>query len=433
MMEDPKFKVSVYALERRDLVRVSRRRNRWGAEITETGTRLLTGLADVVGSFDQVTDSLTSRLSDPAKRTEQTAVKSDVLPAKSATQEMVDRLSKEGGITFESSETRKYKQLVAVARRKSLVPDDMELIITTHLRTGCTVEMKRRPEWQLVTLNPVAIPERLDMAHDAVAKLVTERTDRLGMDKVTWKRALRLVQGFAAEVEERGYSLSVTSPPPLDYYGRPLGPGRADGHLTVIVGEDRVQLFLSRVPAPSPFETARNSPRVDFIRVRLSGLEPAFWQSEWTEASTVRSEEMLARMLQEIELRAAREADRRLERQRREDEKRRRWEQVRAQAVVKLNENHRAAVLLDQAERFQRVKLFRDYIEAAKSRLGAMDSGPAAEARTWLEWAEAHTDAIDPMLEEIRTPEDPKADAEAIKPFMEGWSPYGHDIGWGRL
>lgn len=165
--------------------------------------------------------------------------------------------------------------------------------------------------------------------------------------------------------------------------------------------------------------------KTDFLSIRLSGLEPPFWQSEWTETDTASADSLLPRIIQEVELRAARAVEVRLEKQRRDDEKRRQWEQVRDRAIARLNEEHRAKVLLDQAERFQRVQLLSDYIAAMRSRIESMDLADVAAATDWLQWVETYTAATDPLLGVLRIPDDPKPDADAIKPHMKGWSPYG--------
>jgi hypothetical protein len=85
---------------------------------------------------------------------------------------------------------------------------------------------------------------------------------------------------------------------------------------------------------------------------------------------------------------------------------------------------------LDQAERFQQVQLLGDYIAAMRSHIESMNFVDAAAATDWLQRAEAHATAINPLLGEIRMPDDPKPDADALKPFMKGWSPYGRERGY---
>lgn len=374
-----------------------------------------------------------------------TPARAPAAPAKSATQKMMDRVMVDHVIEFTSAETGRYRQLVTVARRKKLFPDDMELVVTTSWNKPCTVELKRRPEWQLVALGPVDVPAGIRTAHEVVAKLKQQRTDRLGMDAPRWNWTLRIVQGLAIEAERRGYGVAAVPVPKPDYYGHISREERANGHLRIRIGDDEVHLHFSQAKERAPHlltsaELRRQASgysvptedlvKTDFLNIRLSGLEPPFWQSEWTETDTARADSVLPRIIQEVELRAARAVEVRLEKQRRDDEKRRQWEQVRDRAIGRLNEDHRAKVLLDQAERFQRVQLLGDYIAAMRSRIQSMNLVDAAAGTDWLQWAETHARAINPLLGEIRMPDNPKADADAIKQYMKGWSPYGPDRGY---
>jgi len=452
-MADPKFKVSAYALDRRNLVRVNRRKNPWIAEITEAGKQLLANggtasmtVADPVKPASTVIQASAAVpvASRSTSRPAQVPARVPTAPAKSATQKMMDLLVVERVVEFTSAETGRYKQLVTVARRKKLFPDDMELVVTTIWNKPCTVELRRRPEWQLVALAPVDVPAVIRTPHDVVAKLKQQRTDRLGMDTPRWNWTLRIVQGLAIEAERRGYGVAAVPVPKPAYYGRVSHEERTNGHLKVSIGEDEVHLRFSQAKERAPHLLTASELRrqangysvptedlvkTDFLNILLTGLEPPFWQSEWTETDTARADSLLPRIVQEVELRAARAVEVRLEKQRRDDEKRRQWEQVRDRAIGRLNEDHRAKVLLDQAERFQRVQLLGDYIAAMRSHIESMNLVDAAAATDWLQWAEAHATAINPLLGEIRMPDDPKPDADAIKPHMKGWSPYGPDRG----
>lgn len=453
---DPKFKVSADALDRRNLVRVKRRKSPWIAEITDEGKQLLANAGTTaitpVGSSASSPSALQPSSEVPGasagpSRPASISERTPTAPAKSATQKMMDRLSVERIIEFPNAETGRYKQLVTVARRKKLFPEDMELVVSTSWSKPCSVELKRRPEWQLKALDPVDVPERLRAPHKAVATLMQQRTDRLGMDKARWNWALRVVQGLAAEAEGRGYVVVPAPAPKPDRYGYLSREQRLTGHLAVRIGEDDVQLFLGqareqRPHLPSAADLRRKekgyvvstteSFKTDFISIRLTGLEPPYWQSEWVETESARADSLLPRIIQEIELRAARAVDQRVTKQRLEDEKRRQWEAIRQRAIQRLNEDHRAKVLLDQAGRFQQVQLLNEYIAAVKRHVESMNPLDAAAASDWLHWAESHAAAINPLLGALRMPEDPKPDADAIKPYMDGWSPYGPERGgWG--
>lgn len=446
VMTDTTYKVAAYALERRSLARIKRRRP-WDAEITEAGRRILAG-----ADFEQVsTDtsipteptrniSLPKSTNSDQKRSEPKQSAAAARPAvKGATEKMMDQLEVEHIIEFKSSERGRYTQLVNVVRRKKLLPDNMELVVSPRWSNPCTVELKRRPEWQLVTLVPVDIPATLRAPHAVVTKLKDQHTDRLGMDTPRWNWTLRVIQGLVVEAEIRGHEVSVIPVPRTDYYGRSVDE-KNKGHLKIAIGEDEVQLHfsqskdtVSRTLSAAELRRQANGYRVptlesvktDHIAVKLFGLEPEFWQAEWVETDTSRADDFLPRILQEIELRAARAVEQRLKKQQHDDEERRQWELVRDQAIAQLNEKHRAEVLYDQAERFQRAELLADYIDAMKIKARSMNAFQASAANEWIHWAESHMLATNPLRGELHMPADPKPDAEAIKPYMQGRSPYG--------
>lgn len=220
LMSDPKFKVSADALDRRNLVRVKRRKNPWIAEITDAGKQFLAnGGASVLNPAGRATwtaSPLETEAEMPGGSTTMgppvpVPPRAPTVPAKSATQKMMDRLLVEPVIEFTRAEAGRYKQLATVARRKKLFPDDMEMVVSTSWSEPCTVRLKRRPEWQLVALDPVEVPAAIRTPHDVVAKLKEQRTDRLGMDAPRWSWTLRVVQGLVAEAEGRGYG--VAAPP----------------------------------------------------------------------------------------------------------------------------------------------------------------------------------------------------------------------------
>lgn len=443
VMTDTTYKVTAYSLERRSLVKVKRRRP-WDAKITEAGRKLLPGAKADTGKLAPVTtqhaEPDTSSQSRNVSKPPAAATKAPPKPKpKSATELMMEKLNADGVIEFDDSETGRYRQLVNIARRKKLFADDMELVVDTHWNKPCTVKLQRRPEWQLIELDPIDVPATLRASHMAVAKLKEQRTNRLGMDTPRWNWTLRVVQALALESEKRGYKIAATQAPRADGY-RHYQDEPSKGHIKISIGEDDVELYfrqvLKTVPkvlTPSELRrqekgyrvTTEESVTTDWIAIKLHGLDPEFWKSEWVETDTLRADEFLPRLLQEIELRANRAVERRDAKRLKEEEKQRQWEIVHDQAVAQLNEKHRAEVLYDQAERYQRAELLADYIAAMKVKARTMNPTDAEAAEKWIYWAESHMLSINPLRNELRMPSNPKPDADAIKPFMQGWNPYG--------
>lgn len=448
VMTDTTYKVSAYALEDRNLVRTQRRRKPWTAEITGAGKRLL---AHPVAEIEQPDGSVGSPESAAAPTNQATEVglppaskaTKKPLPAarpKSATEQMMDRLAVESVIEFEREDTGRYKSMATFAKRKNLVPEEMELVVTSGWSGPCQIELRRRPEWQLVRLDPIAVPETLRNPHDVVSQMKQLHTNHLDMDTPRWNWTLRVIQSVAMEAESRGYQLQIVPIPKPDRYGYVDRDKREHGQIRISIGEDAAELgfkqtrkSVPRILTAADLRRKANGYQVateelvktDFIQIRVIGLEPAFWPSEWTETDADRADGFLNRILQEIELRAANTVQKRLQKQQREDEERNKWERVHAQALERFGEDHRAKILLEQAKKFQRAELLGSYITAIRTQLASMDTEAAIAATEWLEWAERYAAETNPLQGELRMPDVPTPDAAAIKPYMKGLSPYG--------
>lgn len=71
-------------------------------------------------------------------------------------------------------------------------------------------------------------------------------------------------------------------------------------------------------------------------------------------------------------------------------------------------------------------------LTSSPDRVASLEPEKGEAAHEWIAWAEAHAQAIDPLSAELRMPDDPEPTADAIKPYMDGWSPYGPNRGlWG--
>lgn len=443
VMTDTTYKVAAYALERRNLVKVKKRRP-WNAVVTDAGRKLLaTGQPESdLSATSEIGDlSPASSASVQSKEKKATAAPKPIArpKTKSATELMMEKLEAEDSIEFDSSESGKYRQLANVAKRKKLFPDDMELVIDKNWNKPCSITLQRRPEWQLVELDPIEVPATVRSPHSAVVKLKQQRPERQEMDTPRWNWTLRIVQALALECEKRGYKIEAIPAPKINphrrYYDDPH-----KGQIKISIGEDSAELDFRQLRKTVPkiltpaeerrqanghYVATEESVKTDWIAIKLSGLDGEFWKSNWAETDELRADMFLPRLLQEIELRAARAVERRDLKKQREDEEQRQWQIVHDQAIAQLNEKHRTEVLYDQAKRYQRAELLLDYIAAMKVKARTMSQVDAEAAEKWIYWAESHMLSINPLRNELRMPSDPKPDADEIKPFMQGMSPYG--------
>ena len=221
-MTDTTYKLTAYALERRNLVKVKRLRP-WDEEVTDAGRKLLPDAKADTGKFAPVTtqhaESDASSQSRNVSKPPAAATKAPPKPRpKSATELMMEKLNDVTVIEFDDYETGRYRRLVNIARRKKLFADDMELVVDTHWNKPCTVKLQHRSEWQLIELDPIDVPATPRVPHAADSRLKEQRTERLGMDTPQWNWTLRVIQALAHESEKRGYKIAATQAPRADGY-----------------------------------------------------------------------------------------------------------------------------------------------------------------------------------------------------------------------
>jgi hypothetical protein len=111
-----------------------------------------------------------------------------------------------------------------------------------------------------------------------------------------------------------------------------------------------------RVPKYDHVPTGRISLRL------TNGKE--YRTSSWTESDSRPIEEVLAELLQEVELRADWAEQQRQDHERQEAEKTRRWEAAMAQARIDLQESHRAKTLFAQLQSWRRAHELDAYLAA---------------------------------------------------------------------
>jgi ABC-type Fe3+ transport system substrate-binding protein len=99
-------------------------------------------------------------------------------------------------------------------------------------------------------------------------------------------------------------------------------------------------------------------------------------------------------------------------------------------AKVDLVESHRGDIFLRQAKRWRQTTLLRDYVAAMTSAVANLeDADEQAAAQAWIDWCAESAEQNDPLAGPLRMPDDPEAKPDALKPFLQGWSPYGPESG----
>jgi hypothetical protein len=167
-------------------------------------------------------------------------------------------------------------------------------------------------------------------------------------------------------------------------------------------------------------------------RLRLRILEGrAIRQEKFADTKTIDLADRLPGVLQEVELRAAAAEERRLQREREEAERECQWKLVLEQAKSQLREHHRSTILMGQAERWRHAHDLDGYIDAMTTHAASLTGEDRDAVDQWIAWAREYRHQLDPLNQPLALPADPDYSAEALKPFMRGWSTYGPHRGYG--
>jgi hypothetical protein len=91
-------------------------------------------------------------------------------------------------------------------------------------------------------------------------------------------------------------------------------------------------------------------------------------------------------------------------------------------------EARRLAMLRGQLAAWQHARSIRIYATALDQHLRLVTDPVAAHsARRWLAWIRAYADRIDPSRQPSGMPPDRRIGPDDLRPFLDGWSPYGPD------
>ncbi|MCT2265966.1 hypothetical protein M3F32_15515 [Dietzia cinnamea] len=335
-----------------------------------------------------------------------------------------------------------YEALVKSAIRFNKVPAGKILVVESGSRWGeATIVLTDPPEWMTVALEPIPVPERVSKFHPALAQVRASATGK--QNSPLRQRGHRILHAIAAACAVRGFEVAAAVS--RDRYGNRIQQKpphdlavTVSGHtFTVSVTEPTKR--VEHQPTPAERRQAEKYswttyPKYDyvpagFLKVEVGG-GAAVRQGAWTDRDGSLTD--VAQILQEIELRTAAAEVRRLERERKEREKRQRWEQAMDVARQRYAEHHRAHVLTEQLDRWRRAQELDLYLKAMRARTETLPAEEHHDAYQWLAWVQQHRDSTEPLTGTLAMPPTPDPTPEDLKPHLGGWSPYGPDAtsGW---
>ncbi|CAI7978113.1 conserved hypothetical protein [Frankia sp. Hr75.2] len=440
-MKDHTYKTSAVAMDWRGLVTVSKKGGVWRATVTDSGHYYLEhGGFPPPGAVPAPAPrrpELPVATPAPKPKAKPTVSKP---PNPPVTDQLVAAVITAGGVlTVDTrAENVDYGARVKMVNRWHKAPVGKQLV---YQRVGSSwymweIRLEDLPAWRTAVLEPIPVPATLHKPHPVVVAL---RDDDVIKDikGPARQRALRLVQALAAEAAKRGYRTRIATDSQTYRRRRRKEP---DPDITITVGRHSVGVAIRQEidrakHVPTAAELARQEkhywerpPKYDEtpterLTVHVRGRFE-HWQSEWSDRKGP-LEDCLARILQEIELRAAAAEEAWLAAEEAARERRRQWEAAMAKAKVDHREAHRAKVLEQQMVAWRHAGQLREYIVAMEERIASMDGAEAETAAEWLSWATEHVARIDPLGTRLAMPVDPEPKADELKPFLGRWSPYG--------
>ncbi|MDY0340543.1 MAG: hypothetical protein RBS17_04960 [Coriobacteriia bacterium] len=276
----------------------------------------------------------------------------------------------------------------------------------------------------------VQVPTALRNPHPVIAALRDE-SRRLGLTSSVRGRALRVLQAIATEAERRGWSVCEVKMHRNEYGYTWLD---SNSHLIIETGEARVGVRILQQTDRSPHEpTAEELDRQkrwgsrppkydqtpnDYLRIEIDSR----WngrQHSWSGGKRGPIDRKLPAILDEIEMRHDDARERRLEEQRIAEEREQRRLEAVERAKVMLRESHRAEVLAKQVADWRYAEELREYVKAMRVAVESItDTDEQADARLWLRWACDYPDRVDPLMKDIRVPDDPTPTDEALRSFL---------------
>ena len=290
----------------------------------------------------------------------------------------------------------------------------------------------------------VPVPARLSKYH-RVAREFRDRTSLHEVSRKALPRALRIVHALALEAERRGYDIACMRIHE-DSYGRSEWKPAQDGQLVLTINghqlkvriwekgaglrgpyehqvrrwkHDREQPYrlMQFVDRPKPYDSGSTG------ELNVEALGSAYGrQKSWGDRARWKVEDRLSNLLRELELQAVEAEERRLAREREQAERERQWEAAMEHAKRRLVEDHRLEVLRARMRAWEEAEAIRAYCEAVEVRHGIDVITSDSEAAAWLKLAREHAERMQciPAM-----PADPEATHERLKPYLNGWSPYG--------
>ncbi|RDI53323.1 hypothetical protein [Nocardia mexicana] len=407
------------ALERRGLITITGKRRTWAAAITDVGRKWLAAPPVAVLRDESDADRLIVEVQEAGGR-------------------LVLEKDRE---VLEA-----HRRLVGMSLKSPLRPRGkrLEIISTGPYGSGPEAIVFTEHFDDLVDARPVPVPERIARYHPAVKAYVANKDwHYVSSDHVP--RAAKILQAIATEAVARGiYAIApVDARKGADAYEAHFLNGC---HLALRTPVGVYGLTIKEIAAPG-------APKIDPMKWRERQRMPAWirhrgWEfigtgrlelvvdGRWSrykgdhyrDAKTVTVEDKLPEVFRSFEIHKLRADWQDQERERKESERRRRWEAAMAVAKERYFEHARWEHFKNCSREWQKITQHRRFLAAARDAAERYRGDDREAILHHLDDAERTLDGLDPILQPTRiAPDVPEPKPEDLKPFLKGWSPHGPD------
>jgi len=466
---DTTYKTVAVALQNRRLVRVSKKKGIWSVTATDAGRYFVEHGAYPAGHWSE--DPVEPKSAKPARtgatpstaspqhpapaaavRTPASAATSrDRVTAKRPVEQfaddvlaaMTDESNTWGGLMVEDRDRGHYANLARSAERYGKTPEGKQWVEERVLDPSETRWRSYKTVWKLIdlpdwlALQPDAIPvvQSLTARSHAAVRAVKAEKSLIPFKQPTRSRALRLLDALARAAEQKGYIVEEAKRGREHNSDGAVLVFRLKGHRYRV----RMVELMDRLPHVPTKTELREAERHSWVRIPTHDPVPSgrlqveilgysSHPAKFADTKRQTLDDRLPFVLQALELRAADDEAARIKREDEEAARRRQWEQVHANARVEYTEAARASVLNAQVERFVMGQRIDEYLSALHRHVESLsEPEELSAAREWEQWVSAYRASLNPFAKRVGMPSVREPQAEDLKPFMRGLSPYGPD------
>ncbi|WP_329325002.1 hypothetical protein [[Kitasatospora] papulosa] len=428
--------MSAQALQCRGLIKVTKRRGYWNAELTDKGRQYLADIGIGIGIGPRDHDAEAPEApGDLATRRPQTTPKTRT----NYTDQLLEELTANNNRLVKANESGphavNWASRISAARQSGKIPHSQELR-GKQTYSGYEIKLVDIPAWRLTEITPINVPARLTQPHPVVVAL-QKRPEGMGLTKSVYNRALRLIQALVTDAESKGHTTTLGPTPdaPAPRHRRQAAP-----HFTITAQAECIDVLVlqehdhsKHIPTDKERTDAEKHtwmriPRYDYtpanrLRFILRGGTP-HRGSEWTDLDGRPLEDQLAEIAQEVDLRGEAAEQRGRADEQAQEAARQNRETALHQAHAAYAHAYRVEHLEKQADAWHEAKRLTEFVTAVRDHATSLPPGQErTEIEVWLAFADAHLQQLTKATSTPKLPTPPHPSRADLEPYLATMKP----------